>query len=201
MRPRSRVFLPLLLALAGCAPMLRHDYVAQAPGGQIVHSACSFNAHVPVGIRFKVSGIEALVSLARQAGTPTVEVRLDVPEGQTVTLADGLLRIRTSKPDTSSQAEFAFVSLVDTPIVNNSSPVPGMAQHRLPITAPLVGQRIAAGTASSDRHFWLATQVVTQDAEDLWLTLPAFRINGVAASLPTIHFQRQSVVAIGLINC
>ena len=191
----------LLLATAGCAPMLRQDYVAQAPGGQVVHSSCSFNAHVPVGVRFKVSGIEALVSLARQAGTPYVEVRLDVPEGQTVTLADGRLRIKTSNPDTSSQAEFPFVSLVDGPIVNNLSPLPGMAQHRLAITAPLVGGRIAAGRASSDRHFWLAAQVATQEAEDLWLTLPSFRVNGAEVSLPTIHFHRQAVVAVALINC
>lgn len=191
----------LLLATAGCVPMLRQDYVAQAPGGQIVHSTCSFNTHVPVGVRLQVPGIEVLVSLVRRADGPTVELRLDVPEGQTVTLADGRLRIQTTKPDTSSQAEFPFVSLADSPLLDNAGAVPGLAQQRLPVTAPLVGGRIAAGAASSDRHFWLATQVETQEAEDLWLTLPPLRVNGVPTSLPTLHFHRQSVVAIGLVNC
>lgn len=191
----------LVLAIIGCAPIPIHVYAPRVPGAQIVYSSCAFNSHVPVGVLVAAASVEARVSLATHNGRPYVEARFDIPEGSTVILRGSTVLVETANPHSSSQAEFPVVSLVDTPIINNYSSVPGAQQWRLPTTAPLVGQRMQAGHVSFNRHFWLATYVEAASASDVWLTLPQFTVNGTPASLPRLHFHRESVVAVALINC
>jgi hypothetical protein len=202
--PRAnRLCLALILALvaAGCTPVPILMYAPEVPGAKVIYSSCAFNSHVPIGVSMGVAGIEALVSLRSHEGRPYVEVRLDVGEGKTLILQDGTIEIATTDPESSGRAEFAVVSLVDTPIVNNYSAVPGLQEQRLAITAPLVGQSIIMRNLSFDRHFWLATYIETASAQDVWLTLPRFTLNGVQASFPPLHFRRKSVVVVAVLNC
>ncbi len=201
---RSRlplVLLSLVLLAAACAPIPLWIYAPDMPDTKVIYSTCPFNSHVPIGVGLAAAGIEATVSLASHEGRPYVEARLDVPEGITVVLQDGAVKIETATPHSSSRAEIPVVSLIDRPIVNNVSEVLALQQRRMPIAAPLVGQRIAAGNSWFNRHFWLATYVDTAAAQDVWLDLPRFTVNGVPASFPRLHFHRQPVVAVALFNC
>jgi hypothetical protein len=198
--PRT-LALTMALSTAGCAPLPQQVYAPDVPGGKVLHSPCTFNGHVPVGVSIAAAGIEVIVSLARHEGREFVEARFDVPEDKTLVLQDGLVQIDTADPKTSARAEFSAVSLVDTPIVNLYSAVPALRMQQLPIAAPLVGQQVVAGSLSSGRHFWLATYVETASAKDVWLSLPKFTVNGIPSSLPRLHFYRQPVVAIALFNC
>jgi hypothetical protein len=202
--PRAnRPFLSLILALVAvaCVPVPMQVYAPDVPGGKVIYSSCAFNSHVPIGVSVSAAGIEAIVSLGSHEGRPYLEARLDIPEGKTLTLQDGIVEIATTDPQSSGRAEFAVVSLVDTPIVNNYSAVPGLREQRLAITAPLVGKSTMAGNVAFDRHFWLATYVETASAQDVWLTLPRFTINGVSASLPPLHFRCRPVVVAAVVNC
>jgi hypothetical protein len=176
-------------------------YVPDAPGGTVVYSSCTYNRHLPVGISVRTAGVEAIVSLARREGREFVEIRLDVPEGKTVTLQDASVGIETANPVSSSRSAFPLVSLVDAPIVNNYSVVPGMQAQHLPTTAPLVGARIVIGSGYAVRHFWLATYVDTEAARDVWVSLPELTVNGARAALPRIHFLRDTQLAIAVFNC
>jgi len=178
-----------------------HVYAPDVPGGKVLYSTCTFNSHVPVGISIGAAGIEVMLSLAKHDGRDFAEARFDVPEGKTVVLQDSSVQLDTAEPRTSTRAEFPAVSLVDTPIVNLFSVVPAVRMQQLPTTAPLVGQRVTIGSLSSARHFWLATYVDTASADDVWLTLPRFTVNDIPASLPPLHFHRQTVVAIAVFNC
>jgi hypothetical protein len=203
LRRANRLFLSLILVwvAAGCAPIPTQVYAPDVPGAKVVYSSCAFNSHVPIGVSVGAAGIEALVSLSSHEGRPYVEVRLDIAEGKTVTLQNGTIEIATTDPQSSGRAAFAVVSLVDAPIVNNYSPVPGLQEQRLAITAPLVGQSLVVGNVSFNRHFWLATYIETASAQDVWLTLPRFTINGVEASLPPLHFRRKPMLVVAVINC
>jgi hypothetical protein len=167
----------------------------------VLYSSCTFNKHIPIGISISEAGIEAIVSLGKHEGRDFVEVRLDVPAGKTIVLQENSIRLETTVPQSSSRAEFPLVSLVDTPIVNNYSAVPGIQQQHLPITAPLVGGQLVVGGVSYIRHFWLATYVQIGSAKEVWLTLPRFTVDSVPTAFSQIHFQRQTVVAVAVINC
>jgi hypothetical protein len=196
---------PLVLAFAfaaaGCAPVPTQVYVPDVPAGQVVYSTCPFNTHIPVGVALGVHGVDARVSLGRHDGRTFVELRLDVPEGTTVVLQDGRITLETIDPPGMTRAEFPVVSLVDTPIVNGVSRAEGADAWRQPITAPLVGRRMQAGSRSFNRHFWLAAYVDTASADEFWLGLPAFTINATPVSLPRLHFRRRTAVAVALLNC
>jgi hypothetical protein len=202
--PRTSLLLVLLsfaLIAAACAPIPLWVYAPEMPDTKVIYSSCPFNSHVPVGAGVAAAGIEATVSLTSHDGHPYVEARLDVPEGITVILQEVEVKIRTASPYSSSQAEFPVVSLIDRPIINNYSAMPALQQQRMPIMAPLVGQKIVAGNISFNRHFWLATYVDTATAQDVWLDLPRFTANGIPASFPQLHFHRQPIVAVALFNC
>ncbi|MBZ4209629.1 MAG: hypothetical protein LAD29_00750 [Rhodoferax sp.] len=100
-----------------------------------------------------------------------------------------------------SSCTFNTHILVDTPMVNNYSAVPALQQQRLPITASLIGQRVVAGNVSFNRHFWLATYIESASAQEVWITLPRFTVNGVLTSVPRIHFRRQTAMAVAVFNC
>jgi len=68
----------------GCAPWPGTRYVAVVPPGELVHSSCAFNEHVPVGVRMPVGAATALVTVAEHRGRPYLELRLDVPPGTTL---------------------------------------------------------------------------------------------------------------------
>jgi hypothetical protein len=202
--PRASLLLALLssaLIAAACAPIPLWVYAPEMPDTKVIYSSCPFNSHVPVGAGIAAAGIEATVSLTSYDGRPYVEARLDVPEGITVILQEGEVKIKTASPYSFSQAEFPLVSLIDRPIINNYSAIPALQQHRMPIMAPLVGHRIVAGNRSFNRHFWLATYVDTATAQDVWLDLPRFTVNGISASFPQLHFHRRPIVAVALFNC
>jgi hypothetical protein len=116
-------------------------------------------------------------------------------------LQEGAVQVETREPNTLSRAGFPLVSLVDNPIVNNFSTVPGVSEQHVPITTALVGERVVIGGASYPRHFWLATYVESASAQDVWLTLPRFTVNGVATSPPRVHFRRRTVLAVAVFNC
>ena len=189
------------LALAGCAPILVQVYVPDASIGKAIYSSCTFNTHIPVGISVKAAGIEAIVSLAKYDGRDFVEVRFDVPQGNTLVLQEGTVQLETTDPKSSSRAEFPLVGLGDRPIVNNFSTLPAVRQRQISITTPLVGQQVVIGNILSVKHFWLATYVDAASAKDVWITMPRFTVNGVSASLPQIHFHRQTLLAVALFNC
>jgi hypothetical protein len=187
-------------AAAGCAPLPMQVYVPGAPGGKVIYSPCNFNSHLPTGISVSAAGVEAVVSLARNGNRDYVEVRLEIPEGKTLVLQESSVQLATSNPESSGRFEFPSVSLVDTPIVNSYSAVPDVRQRQQPTTA-LVGGQVVAGRHSSGRYFWLATYVETASAKDVRVTLPRVTVNGVPASFPELHFDRQTMIAIALINC
>jgi hypothetical protein len=189
------------IACAGCAPVPQRLYVADAPDGELVYASCPLNKHVPVGVAFERDGVHLQVSLSKYAGRDYVEVRFDIPDGRTIVLQSGTVQVRRDASSLAQESVFPNVSLVDTPIVNSYSGGPLAEQWRLPIDAPLVGARFVDGPLTWDKHFWLATYVATASADDVWVSLPAFTINGRPANLAPIHFRSKRVIIIALINC
>jgi hypothetical protein len=187
--------------LVACAPLPRHVYVPRAEGAAVDYSSCAFNSHVPVGLTLNSHGVGAHVKLAEHDGQRYIEMRLEVPEGKTLTLQSSRIAIRAINPPASFTAEFPTASLVDNPIVNATSSVPGMASYQLSPTAKLVGGRVQAGRNSSNRYFWFATYIGKTSAEEIVVTLPSFTINDIPYSLPPVHFTRQSMVVVALFNC
>lgn len=194
----------ILLASAcccSCVPIPIRLYVAEAPKSALVYSACSFNSHVPVAVKMPVGPGLATVALSKHDGRAFVELQLDLPTGVTVLFDDDALAIATASPDTSSRARFPSVSLVDAPILNSYSSVPDARKHQIPVRSPLVGGKIQMGTATSDRHFWLAAYIDTAAANEVIVTLPSFSLNGVTLQLEPVRFKAENLVGVALINC
>jgi len=194
------LLLPAVLAVA-CAPLPTHVYVAEPGVGTTLFSTCAFNAHVPVGLTFGVSGIDAIIHLGTNDGRTFLEMRLDVPEGKTVVLQSASIEVATLAPKGALRAEFPSASLVDTPIINSLSSVPSVRSQQLPPTAALVGGKVQAGNNLSSRHFWFATYIDIGSAEVVLVTLPDLMVNGALSSVPRIHFSRKSMMVVATINC
>ncbi len=189
------------LALAACAPVPMHFYVADEAAGSLVYSTCSFNKHVPLAVSLEREGVRAIVKLVEQDTRGFVEVRFDVPPGKTLVFRDHVVRIdrRDSRP--VLEASIPNVSKVDTPHINSYSELPGVRKLMLPVGTPLEGGRIVMGPMSSDRHYWIAARVDAEAADDVWVTLPSITVNGAPADLAEIHFKRRLLVAVATINC
>jgi len=187
--------------IVACATLPQHVYVPRAEGGTIEYSTCAFNSHVPVGLALDGPGVKAHVQLGERDGRKYVEMRLEVPEGKTLILQTSRIAISTVNPIDSLSAEFPTTSLVDTPIVNSTSPVPAVRNQQLSPTAELVGGSVQAGNSSSNRNFWFATYIGRTSAEKIIVTLPSFTANDIPYSLPPVHFTRQSMVVVALLNC
>jgi hypothetical protein len=178
-----------------------HWYVADVPDGEIVYSQCPFNKHVPTGVALERDGVRMQVSIFRNQGRDFIQVWLQVPEGKTVVLQNGTVTVRRDRSQLAHDSAFPNVSLVDNPIVNSYSRGPGVQEQRLAIGVPLVGERLTSGGYSWDKNFWLATYVDTASADDIWVTLPAFTINGAPANIAPLHFHRKLIIEVALINC
>jgi len=176
-------------------------YVADAPQSALVYSRCSFNTHVPVAVMLTAGPVLATLALSRQDGRSYVQLQLDIPSGATVVLDDDTVSIKTSSPSTLSQSHFPSVSLVDTPILNSYSTVLEVQRQQLPVRTPMVGGSLQIGATTSDRHFWLAAYVDTASAEEVTVSLPSFRLNGVSTSLAPVLFRAQTVLGVAIINC
>jgi hypothetical protein len=187
--------------VGACVPFPMTVYVPDAQSGQPVYSTCSFNKAVPVGVELVVSGVRATVSVVEIDWRGYVELRLDVPAASTVLLDDGLIAIDDRSAGRIESASFPRVSLVDGPIRNIDSVAPALRQFMQPISAPLVGAHIEMANVSFDRHFWMAARLAQRPPNEFWLTLPAFRVNGVPARFPQLHFTRRTTLGVALMNC
>src|SRR5581483_1058823 len=180
-----------VFACSACAPVPVHRYVADVPDGELVYASCPLNKHVPTGVLFERDGVHVEVSIDKDLRRDYIEVRLDVPDGKTVVLQNGTVTLRRDRSQVTHESEFPNVSLVSAPIINSYSHAPRAEERLLPIRTPLVGEHFNDGALSWDKHFWLATYVDTGSAEDIWVTLPAFTINGTPTNVAPLHFRRR----------
>jgi len=185
-------------ACAGCVVLPMHVYVADEAAGSPVYELCSFNPDVPVGVKVEVPGLEAVVSVTEEGDHGVVRVRFDVPEGRTLILRETVVRIDARNAEPALSASI--------PNVNPAAPArypetEAMQKLLLPVDAPLPGGRLNLGRFSSDRHYWVAARVHGRLADDVWITLPAFSLDGVVAGFPELHFQRRLMVGRALFNC
>jgi len=204
-RPPSGTAIAAMLAAAvvgaACAPLPMRLYVGETPQSTLVYSTCSFNTHVPVAVRLTAGDVLATLALAKHDGRPYVQLQLDIPTGTTVAFDDDAVSLQTVNPSTVTLSRFPSASLVDTPILNSYSTVPAAQRQQVSVRTPLVGGSLQMGARTSDRHFWLATYVDTASAEEVTVSLPRFRLNGVSTSLPPVRFRAQTVLGVALINC
>ena len=186
---------------AACAPILSSVYVGDATQGEVVHSTCPFNKHVPQALAIDRQGIHALVSLYERESWHYVEARFDVPPGLTLALHDDKVRIDARDGGASRVATIPNVSKVDAPSINSYSDAPAMQVLMLPVTAPLPGGRVGLGSVMSDRHYWTVARFDGALADDVAVTLPPMTVDGKPLDLPPLRFHRDRLVVIALINC
>ncbi len=200
---RVRRLVVLLAAAPGCGGCLAvpfQVYVADPAAGTPVYSTCTFNHHVPAATAFEVDGVTVLISLAQTIGPRTIELRLDIPAGRTVVFEDNVIRVDFHSKQAPLEARFPNVSLVDHPV--RPTETEAIREYLLPTTMPLVGERIVRGPSLAwDKHFWIGTRVDVGNADEFWVELPPFTINGVAAPVPPLRFQRRMLWGIALMNC
>ena len=122
-------------------------------------------------------------------GHGIVEVRFDVPAGNTLMLRDDVVTI---DPGNSQPVVRASIASVNPAAPARYAETPAIRKLLLPANAPLPGGRLNLGAYSSDRHYWVAARFDTRLADDVWVTLPAFTLDGAVASFPELHFQGAS---------
>lgn len=200
--------LALGAACGGCAPWPGTRYVAVVPPGELVHSSCAFNEHVPVGVRMPVGAATALVTVAEHRGRPYLELRLDVPPGTTLRLeTDALEVVGRRGAQESRVARFPGISLVDSPIRQLDGPVSaGVRARQLPVDATMTGGHGApvappAAPGASHRHHWLATFLEVAGAQAFEVRLPPIVEDGRVTHRLRAVFEARTVVAVALFNC
>ena len=193
------------LGLAACVPIPLRIYVPEAPDGRIVYSSCAYNKHVPNGIEFTINKVKATVSIQRLENRQFIELIFEVP-------ADYIVQMKSDRLDyvhglTRNRASAAFneIGLVANPILARHRKIPDIASRVQPVFDPIVGEtfpkKATHATSFPHRNFWLATYIDISPADEVWVTLPTFTVNGVNTFLPEIHFRRELLVGVALMNC
>ena len=185
--------------ICACAPLPMRIFVADAPPSDLIYSSCAFNTHLPAAVKLQAGEVAAILSLSRYEGRPYLELQLDIPQGLTLVFQDDVVRLSAGHPDSLGQARFPNVGLVGSPILNSLRLA--TAQYQVPVLSPLVGGLLQIGAKTSPRHFWLATIVDIGSADEVTVTLPSFRLNGVHTVLAPVRFKAQTVLGVALMNC
>ncbi len=195
---RAMVAMAASATLAGCVVFPIHVYVADAAGGTPVYERCSLNPHVPVGVMVERPGLHATVSLVQQYDGGFVAVQCDLPKRQTMVLRETTIVIDARDGKAPLGATIPYVN----PVGPAGYPEPlAVLKRVIPVDAEMKGGRLPMGDASSDRHYWVAGRFDGHLADEVWVTLPAFTLNGVPQELPAIHFDKRFMIARGLFNC
>ncbi len=182
------------LASAACAPVPMHWYVGDGAVGTLEYGPCAPTRGTPIGVVLERDGVRALVTtMQTYVKAPWVDVRFDVPEGRTLALQESVIRVDRRDGSPPLEGSIPNVSRVDTPHINSYNETPAIRQLMLPVDAPLVGGFI--GRTGFIRHYWITAPIDTDGADDVWISVPSFTIDGVSTKLPAIHFQRKLIVA------
>lgn len=193
------------LGLAACVPIPLRIYVPEAPDGRIVYSSCAYNKHVPNGIEFTINKVKATVSIQRLENRQFIELILEVP-------ADYIVQMKSDRVDyvhgptrNLASVEFNEIGLVANPILARHRNVPNIASRVQPVFDPIVGatflNKVMPTILFPHRNFWLASYIDISPADEVWVTLPGFTVNGANTLLPEIHFRQERLLGVALINC
>ena len=189
------------LLATGCAPLPMHVFVPVVDQQDIVYSTCAFNRHVPVGGTVAIGKAMGMVLVSSNEGRTYVEARLDVPLGTTLQFAGDAVTVAPADSSAAYQGRFPSISRADRPIVNSYSASPVMRELQLPMTAPMEGARVEAGSVAFNRHFWLAAYVETGGAKEFVVTLPVLVENGAIRHRVAMTFRGETVLGVALFNC
>jgi hypothetical protein len=202
---RLTLCLGLGLVLAACVPIPLRIYVPEAPDGRMVYSACAYNKHVPNGIEFAINNVKATVSIQRLESRQFIELIFEAPAGYIVQMKSDRVDYVHGQARNRASAVFNEIGLVANPILARHRETPNIARRVQPIFDPIVGatfpNKVTDATLFPHRNFWLATYVDISPTDEVWVTLPAFTVNGVSSQLPEIHFRQERLLGVALINC
>lgn len=195
----------LSLVMAACVPIPLRVYVPEAPDGRPVYSSCAYNKHVPNGIEFSIDKVKATVSIQRLESRQFVELIFEAPADYVVQMKSDRVDYVHGAARNRASAVFNEIGLVANPILARHRNVPDIASRVQPVFDPIVGvtfpNKVTNATLFPHRNFWLATYIGISPADEVWITLPAFTVNGVHTLLPEIHFREERVLGVALINC
>jgi hypothetical protein len=195
-----RIKLALLFApmfVSGCVVLPMHVYVAEAGAGAPVYERCSLTPTIPLEVKVEQPRLEAFVSVVSEQGH-LVRVRFDIPEGTTAILRESTIRIDARDGTVPRLAPVASVN----PVAPARYPETEAIQRLvLPVDTPMRGGRLSLGTASSNKHYWIAAPFADPPSGDVWITLPELSVDGSPARFDEIHFIRRLAVGLGLFNC
>ncbi|MCY7388269.1 MAG: hypothetical protein LH481_09435 [Burkholderiales bacterium] len=194
-----------VLAIAGCAACAfipRSHYTPDVPADQAVFAKCS--GYRPVATRAKtaIAGVLAFTSIGRRDERWYVELYFTVPSGKVVQLLSDHVAYASGLDRVHGIGAFPYVSLTDSPMWS-SYINPALRDSLFAVREPMVGEHVIVKPDGRtpfgfDRNFWLAAYIDPIPDKDLWVTLPAFKVNGTEYSIPEIHFKRESGVAVSL---
>jgi len=193
--------LPTSLLGTACAPVPMLLYVPDATQGKTVYSACAINKNVPDSLELDLQGLHAQIKLVQTYSRGYLEVRLDVPQGMTVQLNDGIVKVDREDGRPPLEARYPNISLVDTPSINSFSGSSALAKYMVPVRTSLVGARMVIGKQAWNKHYWMAARIDTEGARDVTVTLPGFTINGAPTSFPALRFNRDLYIVLAPFNC
>jgi hypothetical protein len=193
------------LVLAACVPIPLRVYVPEAPDGRMVYSSCAYNKHVPNGIEFTIDKVKATINIQRLENRQFIELIFEVPAGNIVQMRSERVDYVHGPARNPASAAFNEIGLVANPILARHRDIPNIASRVQPIFDPIVGvtfpNKATDATSFPHHHFWLATYIDVSPADEVWVTLPAFTVNGVRSQLPEIHFRQERLLGVALINC
>lgn len=199
------LILSLVLGLSSCVPIPLRIYVPEAPDGRIVYSSCAFNKHVPNGIEFTLNKVKATASIQRLEGRQFIELIFEVPADYVVQMKSARIDYTHGPERTHASAVFNEIGLVANPILARHRKIPNIGSLVQPFFDPIIGvtfpNKVTPASSFPHHNFWLAAYIDILPTDEVWLTLPAFTVNGVSTVLPQIHFRQELLLGVALMNC
>jgi hypothetical protein len=199
MRALHATTLALALTASACAPLPTTRYVPVADERNIVYSSCSFNSHVPLGVRLPVGAASATIKAVAHEGRHYLDLRLDVPPG-TALQFDGDAAQLTTQGATRA-LRLPAMRLVDAPVWQTQDDAPLLRDAFVPIQTAMPGGEVGPPTMRSPRHYWVAVPLGSSPGSEFEVALPPLVENGQQAHRLLARFRSQAVVVVALMNC
>lgn len=191
---RYRLLLILVSALiAGCFPLLVHDYYRpDAPGGILKKSQCHESSGPKDTIEFIRDDVIIRISTTELENGFSVFIRFEIPKGKEVRLADP--NIKAFTPSSSTEAKGLLKALEHY----------GWSPRE--VTETMIGEtkefKSILGSYSYGKYYALDAIITMEKSNMIKVQLPVFYINSNMLELPAITFTKdKSTEIFAPINC
>lgn len=196
---RLTIYVCLLVALCGCAPMSVVYYKPSAANGNLVERGCGRLAGPRAGIEFTNYGL--VLEARARAHDGVISLRVTVPDGKSAVFMSDELDMNTDIPGESRKLQLAEMTYNDYLDITNARH-PQYVKVPIKPTDAMIGKRYQLSSSFfQTRSHSTEVRVEGTIPDQFYLKLPVILFGSIEIEYPLIKFTKTKGFGIYSVNC